>query len=59
MVDQPTSAGLHRAFTLMSLAYDPHAAVNTSQENLESLPLEIEGAKLEAERGQLYSEIKC
>lgn len=59
VLDQPTDAGLLRAFTHMSLTCDPRAPVNVPDEILKTLPPDLEIATLEAERVELSLEIKA
>lgn len=59
MLDQPTDAGLLRAFTHMSLTCDPRTPVDVPDDILRTLPPDSEIARLELQRAELYSEIKA
>lgn len=58
VLDQPTDAGLLRAFTHMSLTCDPRVPIDVPDVILRTLPPDLEIAELEAERAELYLEIR-
>lgn len=58
VLDQPTDIRLLRAFTHISLTCDPRAPINIPEDILRALPADLELTQLEAERIELFSEIK-
>jgi hypothetical protein len=58
VLDQPTDAGLLRAFTHMSLTRDPRAPTNVPQEFIDALPPNAELVELQEAKDDLFQQIK-